>query len=116
MNKYLPLFCLLLSSAVGDDKPNLVIIFADDLEYENIQCYNPERGKTPTPHIDELTSRDIRFTDAHSSSGICTAYRYALLSECYHWPMFAEINRTLVGSSPDHIRAEATKRHRSSTV
>ena len=65
--------------------PNIVVIYADDLGYGDVQCYNPERGKIPTPHIDRLASEGMRFTDAHSSSGVCSPSRYTLLTGRYHW-------------------------------
>ncbi len=67
------------------DKPNIVVIFADDLGYGDVQCYNPERGKIPTPHIDQLARQGMRFTDGHSSSGVCSPSRYTLLTGRYHW-------------------------------
>lgn len=66
-------------------KPNLLIIYADDLGYGDVQCYNPERGKIPTPHIDKLAAQGMRFTDGHSSSAVCSPSRYALLTGRYHW-------------------------------
>jgi arylsulfatase A len=66
-------------------KPNIVILYADDLGYSDVQCYNPERGKIPTPHIDKLASQGMRFTDGHSSSGVCSPSRYTLLTGRYHW-------------------------------
>ena len=66
-------------------KPNLVIILADDLGYGDVHCYNPERGKIPTPHLDRLATQGMRFTDAHSSSAVCSPSRYALLTGRYHW-------------------------------
>jgi len=66
-------------------KPNIVVILADDLGYGDVQCYNPERGKIPTPNIDRLAAEGMRFTDAHSSSGVCSPSRYALLTGRYHW-------------------------------
>jgi arylsulfatase A len=68
-----------------DKKPDILIILADDLGYGDVQCYNPERGKIPTPNIDRLAAQGIRFTDAHSSSGVCSPSRYALLTGRYHW-------------------------------
>lgn len=50
-----------------------------------MQCYNPERGKIPTPNIDRLASGGMRFTDAHSSSAVCSPSRYTLLTGRYHW-------------------------------
>ena len=65
--------------------PNIVVIYADDLGYGDVQCYNPERGKIPTPQLDRLASQGMRFTDAHSSSGVCSPSRYTLLTGRYHW-------------------------------
>lgn len=53
-------------------KPNIVVIYADDLGYGDVQCYNPQRGKIATPRIDRLASQGMRFTDGHSSSGVCS--------------------------------------------
>ncbi len=66
-------------------KPNILILYADDLGYGDVQCYNSKRGKIPTPHIDALATQGMRFTDGHSSSGVCTPSRYTLLTGRYHW-------------------------------
>ena len=66
-------------------KPNILIILADDLGYGDVKCYNPERGKIPTPNIDKLASQGMLFTDAHTSSGVCSPTRYTLLTGRYHW-------------------------------
>lgn len=50
-----------------------------------MQCYNPERGKIPTPNIDRIPAEGMRFTDAHSSSAVCSPSRYTLLTGRYHW-------------------------------
>ena len=70
--------------------PNIVILYADDLGYGDLGCYNAE-SKIPTPHLDRLALEGMRFTDAHSSSGICTPSRYALLTGRHHWRKFHEI-------------------------
>ncbi len=72
-------------SAVGAQAPNIVVILADDLGYGDMHCNNPERGKIPTPRMDGLAAEGMRFTDAHSSSGVCSPSRYALLTGRYHW-------------------------------
>ncbi len=66
------------------ERPNIVVIFADDLGYGDIGCYNPE-SRIPTPHIDNLASEGIRFTDAHSADSVCTPSRYGLLTGRYSW-------------------------------
>ncbi len=65
-------------------KPNIVIILADDLGYGDVQCYNAQRGKIPTPHIDRLAAQGLRFTDGPCSSGVCSPSRYTLLTGRYH--------------------------------
>ena len=65
-------------------RPNVVVILADELGYGDVWCYHPKRGTIPTPHIDRLASQGMRFTDAHSSSGVCSPSRYTLLTGRYH--------------------------------
>ncbi len=67
--------------------PNIVILYADDLGYGDLGCY-AEGSKIPTPHLDQLAAEGLRCTDAHSSSGICTPSRYALLTGRHHWRDF----------------------------
>jgi arylsulfatase A-like enzyme len=66
-------------------RPNIVVILADDLGYGDVQCDNPQRGKIPTPNMDRLAAQGMRFTDGHSSSGVCSPSRYTLLTGRYHW-------------------------------
>lgn len=68
-------------------RPNIVILYADDMGYGDLTVQNPE-SRIPTPHLDRLASQGTRFTDAHSSSGVCTPSRYALLHGRYHWRKF----------------------------
>ena len=65
--------------------PNIVIVLADDLGYGDVACYNPTHGKIRTPHLDQFASQGMRFTDAHSSSAVCSQSRYSLLTGRYHW-------------------------------
>lgn len=78
--------CLIGSAAALDaaERPNVVLILADDLGYGDVQCYNPE-GKIPTPNLDRLAAQGMRFTDAHSSSAVCSPTRYSLLAGRYNW-------------------------------
>ncbi len=96
------LVCVRFSSGLGfADKPNensvergslpnIVILYADDLGYGDLGCMNPD-SKIPAPSLDQLARDGIRFTDAHSSSGVCTPSRYALLTGRYHWRAFHDI-------------------------
>ena len=62
-------------------RPNIVVIFADDLGYGDVGCYGAT--KLETPNIDRLAAEGRRFTDAHSASAVCTPSRYALLTGEY---------------------------------
>ncbi len=77
---------LALSSCINQkESPNIIVIYADDLGYGDVQSYNPVNGKIPTPNIDRLAAQGMRFTDAHSSSAVCSPSRYTLLTGRYHW-------------------------------
>lgn len=92
---------LIAPASPGDEEvasrrnPNIVVIYADDLGYGDVSCYNSERGKIATPHIDNLAAEGLRFTDAHSSSGVCSPSRYTLLTGRYHWR--TRLQRGIVG-------------------
>ncbi len=66
------------------DPPNIVVILADDMGYGDPGVYNPD-SRIPTPFMDRLAEEGIRFTDAHSPSGVCTPTRYGLLTGRYSW-------------------------------
>jgi len=69
-------------------KPNIVILLADDLGWGDVQCYDPQ-SKIPTPHIDRLAAQGLRFTDAHSSSGVCVPARFSLMTGLHAFRMQA---------------------------
>lgn len=99
MNRITPLLLLvaLTLSCFAADRPNVVIIYADDLGFGDVQVNNPE-GKIPTPNLDRLASQGMRFTDGHSSSGICTPSRFALLTGQHHWRRFHGIVTSMGGT------------------
>ncbi len=70
-----------------EKKPNILILYADDLGYGDLKILNPE-SKIPTPYLEKLAKEGMIFTDGHSSSGICTPSRYALLTGRHHWRKF----------------------------
>ncbi len=71
----------------AETPPNIVILYADDMGYGDLGANNPD-SKIPTPSLDKLAEQGMRFTDGHSSSGICTPSRYAMLTGRYHWRKF----------------------------
>ena len=65
------------------DRPNIILILADDLGYGDLGCYGATALKTP--NLDRLAKRGLRFTDAHATSATCTPSRYSLLTGEYAW-------------------------------
>jgi arylsulfatase A-like enzyme len=65
------------------EKPNIIIIYADDLGYGDLSCYGAT--KINTPNIDNLASQGLRFTNVHATSATSTPSRYALLTGEYAW-------------------------------
>ncbi len=68
-----------LHPVLGMDKPNIIVIYADDLGYGDVACYNPQ-SKIPTPNLDTLARQGARFTDAHCPATYCVPSRYSLLT------------------------------------
>src|SRR5438045_2327326 len=69
--------------AAAQDRPNIILIYTDDLGYGDVSSYGATALKTP--NIDRLAQEGLRFTDAHSPAATCTPSRYALLTGEYAW-------------------------------
>lgn len=80
LSKLLPLFALSAVQAYAQQRPNVIVILADDLGYGDLGCYD---GKAPTPAVDRLAQSGVRFTDAHTVASTSTPSRYGLLTGCY---------------------------------
>ena len=63
------------------DKPNVIVIMADDLGYGDVSCYGATRLQTP--NIDRLAAEGLRFTSGYCSASTCTPTRYSLLTGNY---------------------------------
>lgn len=63
------------------EKPNIVLILADDLGYGDLACYGSDTIRTP--NLDRLTQSGMKFTDFYMTSSVCSASRAALLTGCY---------------------------------
>jgi arylsulfatase A-like enzyme len=69
---------------IAIERPNVLLILADDMGYGDVQVLN-EDSKIPTPHLNKLARSGAIFTDAHSGSAVCTPTRYGLLTGRYCW-------------------------------
>ena len=79
------LLVFLLSAAASyAEKPNVIVILADDMGYGDIQALNPD-SKVPTPNLNRLSTEGMTFTDGHSGSGVCTPTRYGMVMGRYCW-------------------------------
>ncbi len=81
------------------EKPNIVIIFADDMGYGDPGCYNSQ-SKIPTPNIDRIAQNGVRLTDAHAPGAWCVPSRYGLMTGQY--PARTKLNwqeRALIDAS-----------------
>ena len=92
----------LTSLSHGVEKPNIVVILADDLGYGDVRCMNPDKGKIATPNIDRMAAQGMLFTDAHSTSAVCTPTRYSILTGRYNWRSTLQ-SGVLGGMSPPLI-------------
>ncbi len=70
-----------VSTAGAIEKPNVIVIMADDMGYGDVSCYGAT--SLETPHIDRLASEGLRFTSGYCSASTCTPTRYSFLTGTY---------------------------------
>ena len=68
----------------AQERPNVVIILADDLGIGDVSAFN-ENAAWKTPNIDRIAARGMSFTDAHTSAALCTPTRYGIMTGRYNW-------------------------------
>jgi len=77
------LACGAQAQAAEQSKPNIIYILADDWGLGDVKTYGGDRCKIDTPHMDQLAAKGMKFTDAHTSSSVCTPSRYSVLTGRY---------------------------------
>ncbi len=89
-------------NAFAADTPNIVIILADDYGYGSAGCYGADGKLIQTPNIDRLAKEGRRFTDANTTSSVCSPTRYSVLTGRYCWR--TSLTHEVLGTfSPLHI-------------
>jgi arylsulfatase A-like enzyme len=85
MKRFFILCSILLACCAGraQQRPNIVIIMADDMGYGDLSCYGAQ--KISTPSVDSIAAQGQRFTDAHTASSLCTPSRYSMMTGRYSW-------------------------------
>ncbi|MCB1226228.1 MAG: sulfatase [Verrucomicrobiales bacterium] len=77
----LPALLILIGLSSAAEKPNIVVIYADDLGYGDLSCYG--HPTIHTPHLDRMAAEGVRFTEFYSAAEVCTPSRAALLTGRY---------------------------------
>ncbi|HKZ67695.1 MAG TPA: sulfatase-like hydrolase/transferase, partial [Chitinophagaceae bacterium] len=93
----------IFSQAGVSSKPNIIILYADDLGYGDVSCYGASAVKTPG--VDYLAANGLKFTDAHCTAATCTPSRFSLLTGMYAFRNNAAI---LPGDAPLLIQLGTT--------
>ena len=83
MIRVLSLCCFLAFATLSNatEKPNIIVIMADDLGYGDVSCYGATSIQTPA--IDRLANEGVRFTSGYCSASTCTPTRFSLLTGTY---------------------------------
>ncbi|MGJ8683631.1 MAG: sulfatase family protein [Nonlabens sp.] len=86
MNRILivAVFIVISAFAKAQQQPNIVYILADDMGIGDVSGLNPD-AKVNTPNIDALINNGMTFTDAHTTSSVCTPSRYSIMTGQYSW-------------------------------
>ncbi|MCA9141997.1 MAG: arylsulfatase [Planctomycetaceae bacterium] len=77
----LALISVCATVAIAAEKPNIVVIYTDDVGFADVGCYGAKG--VATPNVDRIAKEGLRFTDAHCSAATCTPSRFALLTGSY---------------------------------
>lgn len=79
------LCCAAIGQTPSQDRPNIVLVLADDLGVGSVGCYGADPALVRTPAIDRLAEEGVRCLDASTPSSVCSPTRYGLLMGRYPW-------------------------------
>ena len=89
-------------AGAAEKRPNVVIIYGDDVGYGDVGAYGAKM--IPTPNIDRLASEGLQFTDAHCTAATCSPSRYSMLTGVHG---FRDNVRIMAPNAPLKISTEA---------
>jgi arylsulfatase A len=116
-----PLCVFSSAVAAGTRLPNIIVILSDDYGYGSAGCYGANPALVKTPNIDRIATEGRRFTDANTTSSVCSPTRYSVLTGRYCWRTSLK-HEVLSTFAPLHIEttrlnmASLLKRHGYSTA
>jgi arylsulfatase A-like enzyme len=100
-----------MSVAAAGARPNIIVLFADDLGYGELSCQgNPE---IPTPHIDSIANNGVRFTDGYVAGPNCSPSRAGLLSHPLSMMTVRWSGGQPPGTDPAPVNRESSNIHTS---
>ncbi|WP_395719283.1 arylsulfatase [Prosthecobacter sp.] len=91
--------CTVLHAA---ERPNVVVILSDDYGWGSVGCYGANPELVSTPNLDRLAKEGRRFTDANTTSSVCSPTRYSMMTGRYCWRT-SLISEVLSTVAPLHI-------------
>lgn len=94
-------FACFVCSLAGADKPNIIVVMADDLGYNELSC----QGATdlPTPFIDSIAENGVRFTSGYVSAPVCCPSRAGMITGRYQTRIGHELNAIGVQNRDEHV-------------
>jgi arylsulfatase A len=92
------------ASRSRQDRPNLVLVVADDLGYGDLACYGSQPARTP--NLDRLAREGLRFTSCYAAHAVCSPARAGLMTG--RIPARSGIQKAIPALSPMHLRREET--------
>lgn len=98
---FLTTLCMAVHVGAQASKPNVVIIYGDDVGFGDLGAYGSKL--IPTPNLDQLASQGLKFTDGHCSAATCTPSRFSMLTGIYG---FRHGVRILPPNAPMKIKPE----------
>jgi arylsulfatase A-like enzyme len=101
------LLATVATAALAAERPNIVVILADDLGYGDIGVHGCK--DVPTPHIDSIARRGVRCTDGYANGSFCTPTRAALISGRYQQRLGVEDLTNVTGPLPRGVTTIAER-------
>ena len=77
--------CTVMSTYAAPEKPNVIVLYYDDMGYGDMGANAVSPHESLTPNLDKFATESMRFTAGHSADGVCTPSRYALITGRYCW-------------------------------